>query len=175
MNGRCPNARQSAFSLVEIVLALGIFAFCIVVIIGLLGTVMNSSKESWMETRAAHIARQITDDLTPDPANTNSTTQATADMGLLMTPSVVQVPLFPANTYTNSAIYSDAGVPVETGATNALFKADIKIFPVTVDTNIGTIPARKLSQLQIDIRPVSQPSASPFRFVSRITPSMAEP
>lgn len=166
---------HQAFSLVEIVLALGIFAFCIVVIIGLLGTVMNSSKESWMETRAAHIARQIADDLTPDPANTNSTTQATADMGLLLKPNPVQIPLFPASTYTNSATYSAEGVPVEAGATNALFKADVKIFPVTVDTNAGTIPERKLSQLQIDVRPVSRPAASPFRFISRITPSIAEP
>lgn len=175
MNGRCPNYRLSAFSLVEIVLALGIFAFCIVVIIGLLGTVLNSSKESWMETRAAHVARQIADDLLPNPDTTTGTITATADHGILLTPEVVQIPLFPASTYTNTATYSDEGVPVSASSGDALFKADIKILPVTVEVASGTIPARKVSQLQIDIRSVHQPTATPFRFVSRITPQNALP
>lgn len=175
MNGRLPIARPAAFSLVEIVLALGIFAFCIVVVIGLLGTVMNSSKESWMETRSAHIARQITDDLTPDPDTATGTTRATVDQGILLTPNVVQVPLFPSTTYTNSATYSAEGVPVAASATDALFKADIKIMPITQEAAAGGLPARKTSQLQIDIRPVMQPTAAPFRFVSRITPQNAIP
>ena len=175
MNARCHLARHSAFSLVEMVLALGIFAFCILVIFGLLGSVMNSSKESWMETRSAHIARQIADDLTPDPDTMTGTARATVDQGILLTPNVVQVPLFPTTASTNSATYSAEGLPVAASASDAVFKADIKIMLITNEAAAGVIPARKVSQLQIDIRPITQPTAAPFRFVSRITPQNATP
>lgn len=161
----------AAFSLIEMVLALGVFAFCIVVIIGLLSSLLGSSRESWMETRSAQIARQIMEDLTPDPAgDTNSITQATATSGILnKLPTPEQVPLFSANPYSNSAYYTAEGIPVLPA--DAFFKADLLIQPVTMETATGALPAREISQVRIDVRPAAaQTNAPSYRFFSRISP-----
>jgi hypothetical protein len=159
------------------VLALGIFGFCVVVILGLLGSVMTSSRESWMETRAAQIARQITQDLTPDPAgNTNSTTRVTPLAGILVTvPDPVQINLAPASATTNTGYYSAEGIAVAPGATNLLFRADVIITPITLEAAVGALPERKVSQLRIDIRPEAQTNAQPFRFLSRIATGQSTP
>jgi type II secretory pathway pseudopilin PulG len=55
--------RRAAFSLIEIVLALGIISFALVGIMGLFPVAMKSAQESQRETRSAHIAQQIFSDL----------------------------------------------------------------------------------------------------------------
>jgi Tfp pilus assembly protein PilV len=50
-----------AFSLVEVTIAIGIFAFVIVGIIGLFPTALRMQSESSVETRAAMIAQQLLD------------------------------------------------------------------------------------------------------------------
>ena len=52
--GRC-----HAFSLIEVVIALGIFAFAIVPIIGLLGSGMGTLKDSMSDTVRSDIARRV--------------------------------------------------------------------------------------------------------------------
>jgi uncharacterized protein (TIGR02598 family) len=51
--------RRHAFSLIEVVIALGIFAFAIVPIIGLLGSGMGTLKDSMSDTVRSDIARRI--------------------------------------------------------------------------------------------------------------------
>jgi uncharacterized protein (TIGR02598 family) len=51
--------KNSAFSLIEVVIALGIFAFCIVGIVGLLPIAANSVKSVSQETNANNIAESI--------------------------------------------------------------------------------------------------------------------
>src|SRR5205823_7388168 len=51
--------RQSAFSLVEVVLALGVLSFAIVAILGLIPIGLQTSHSSQDETRAAQIAQSI--------------------------------------------------------------------------------------------------------------------
>lgn len=62
-----PNIRvglfDKAFSLIEIVLALGVIAFALVGIMGLFPVAMKSAQESQRETRATLIAQQIFADL----------------------------------------------------------------------------------------------------------------
>jgi len=177
MHAKNPGTRSGAFSLVEVVLALGLFAFCIVVILGLLGTVMNSSKDSWMESRAAQIARQIASDLLPDPVgDASSTSTATPLAGMLVTlPNPIQLPLIPAATTTNTVYYSTDGEPVAPDAPNAVFRADVVLTPVVLEPAAGTLPERKASQLRIDIRPATQTNAAPFQFVARVTPQVSKP
>jgi len=50
---------KKAFSLIEVVIALGIFAFCIVGIVGLLPIAANSVKSVSQETNANNIAESI--------------------------------------------------------------------------------------------------------------------
>jgi uncharacterized protein (TIGR02598 family) len=51
--------KKSAFSLIEVVIALGIFAFCIVGIVGLLPIAANSAKSVSQESNANNIAESI--------------------------------------------------------------------------------------------------------------------
>jgi type II secretory pathway pseudopilin PulG len=58
--GRCDGSpNRDAFSLVEVVLALGVVAFAIVAILGVLPTGLQTSRGSQDETRAAQIAQAI--------------------------------------------------------------------------------------------------------------------
>src|SRR2546423_12328016 len=50
---------RRAFSLVEVVLALGVISFALLAIIGLFPTALQSGRASIQETRANHLAQQI--------------------------------------------------------------------------------------------------------------------
>ncbi len=63
---------RAGFSLVEVVIAVGIAAFCLVVMLGLIPTGLSTNKDSSGETAAANIARNIFSDLRAT-AKTNST------------------------------------------------------------------------------------------------------
>ena len=58
MKNRAP-AKLDAFSLVEVTIAIGIFAFVIVGIIGLFPTALRMQSKSAVETRSAMVAQQI--------------------------------------------------------------------------------------------------------------------
>jgi uncharacterized protein (TIGR02598 family) len=53
------NTANAGFSLIEVVIAIGIFAFCIVAIIGMLPVGMNSVRSVSNENNAIHIATSI--------------------------------------------------------------------------------------------------------------------
>jgi uncharacterized protein (TIGR02598 family) len=62
-----PAAGPRGFSMVEVTLALGIVAFCILPIVGLLGVGFTSNQASVRETAAATVATAISDDLRATP------------------------------------------------------------------------------------------------------------
>ena len=53
------TASKAGFSLIEVVIAMGIFSFCIVAIVGLLPVGMNSVRSVSNENNAIHIASSI--------------------------------------------------------------------------------------------------------------------
>jgi uncharacterized protein (TIGR02598 family) len=59
MNPRKNTTPTKAFSMVEVVLALGIMSFCIIALIGLFSVGVNTSKESAEEMLAAHIMQSL--------------------------------------------------------------------------------------------------------------------
>ncbi len=61
-----------AFSLVEVTLALGVVAFCIVTILGLLAVGVNTTHVSTVQTSAANILTSVASDLEADPNLTPS-------------------------------------------------------------------------------------------------------
>lgn len=69
-SGPCPC--RGGFSLVEMVLAVGIAAFCLVVMLGLIPTGLNANKDSSGETAAANISRNIVSDLRATAKTTNT-------------------------------------------------------------------------------------------------------
>jgi len=54
---------RSAFTLVEVVIALGVTTFCIMVLLALLPVAVSTAQKSRGETRAAYLAEQIVSDL----------------------------------------------------------------------------------------------------------------
>lgn len=58
-----PFRQNRAFTLVEVVIAMGIFGFAILAIFGMIAASNNSMRQSAFESRATLIARQIFDDL----------------------------------------------------------------------------------------------------------------
>jgi type II secretory pathway pseudopilin PulG len=60
--------RGAAFSLVEVTIAMGLFAFVIVGIIGLFPAALRNRSEAALDTRAAMIAQQIFEGLTASPS-----------------------------------------------------------------------------------------------------------
>jgi uncharacterized protein (TIGR02598 family) len=65
------NGKVAAFSLVEVTIAIGIFAFVVVGILGLLPTAMKMRAESAQETRAAIIAQELFSSVAASPSITN--------------------------------------------------------------------------------------------------------
>ncbi|NBR48744.1 Verru_Chthon cassette protein B [bacterium] len=67
------NTSNAGFSLIEVVIALGIFSFCIVAIVGLLPVGMNSVRSVSNENNAIHIASSIEGIWQVVPTNTSIT------------------------------------------------------------------------------------------------------
>lgn len=70
------SAIQKGFSLVEVTLALGIAAFCLLAILALLPVGLNSNQASLEQTAAAGLARGIISDLRATPKTTPPTDQS---------------------------------------------------------------------------------------------------
>jgi len=111
---------RTAFSLIEIVLALGIISFALVGIMGLFPVALKSALESQRETRAAYIARQLFSDLSTNPAFVASGTN------ISLSGQRIPVDLTTSGTYT---IYLDRdGFPTGTApGTDDIYRAVITV------------------------------------------------
>ena len=140
-----PNLTQ-AFSLVEVVIALGIVSFAIVAVMGMLPLAWKTGRESLSETDATHIARRIFSELqygsgANRTVSINSTTGTLVDLSQTTTNTVI------AFRETGEAAYltnSTASVP------DVDFLAQISVF-----TNTGL---SNLSRVQVDVH---SPAAAP--------------
>jgi len=71
----CPSRKEPGFSLIEVVMALGVVAFAIVAIMGLLPTAVTSANDSKRESRAAFIAQGVFANLQASPFATAKTVE----------------------------------------------------------------------------------------------------
>lgn len=144
--------RRSAFSLVEIVLALGIISFALVGIMGLFPVAMKSAQDSQRETRAAQIAMQIFNDLRGTPGTNSLIATGT---NLLATQLRVNL----TNGSTNYVCYDRDGTTIGTNVTpDAIFVSEIRVVPNT--------PMAGVSQVQASIEtPANAPTNARSRYV----------
>ncbi len=149
--------KKSAFSLIEVVLALAVIAFAITGIMGLFPVALRSAQESQRETRATLIARQIFSDLQTSPATNALIATGTnlASSGNFKTESL-------SNSWTNSIGYDEAGLPVGLMPTpSANFVANISSTP--------NVPVSGLSRIQVDVEAPAQAAStnrSKYTFVT---------
>jgi len=160
------QAQSRAFSLVEVVLALGVIAFALVGIMGLFPVAMRSAQESQRETRATLIAQQIFSDLRAFTGTNRLIVRgpSAADASSLITN-------FSLAGNTNFFLSYDAnGIgrtdQISTGAFSGSIPDAAFLANVVVDTNTG-IP--NLSRIQATVEaPAAAPSAnrSKYTFVT---------
>ena len=153
----------AGFSLVEVVLALGVIAFAITGIMGLFPVAMRTALESQRETRATLIARKIFSDLeasTPDGLLIALGTDLTSVSSFISPkPSLT-------NSWQHVISYDNDGLPLGNGTNSAAsFLASIQCSPNT--------PITGLSRIQVDVMtPALAPAAlrTTNTFVSLLKP-----
>jgi len=119
------------FSLVEVILSLGIFAVGALAIVGLMSGLLLQSRETWQETRAAQIAQQILGDLRAGSAGNGLLVgQAVAD-------AAGNIPLDKSGSYVIH--YDDEGGSVGNSSGDAIFSADVSLEPVSARTGLCVV------------------------------------
>lgn len=117
-----PRQTSAAFSLLEVTIALGLGAFCLLAILGLLQTGLTSEKATLGQTAASNILSTVFSDIISTPAN-------------LSTSRIFHIPLdTPSSTSPRTIYFSEAAKP--TGAIGAAPTADSQY-----RVSIGITPA----------------------------------
>ncbi len=143
-------ASSRAFSLVEVVLALGVVSFAIVAILGLFPVALNSNRAGINEGRAAELVRAITGTIDSQCAtfSTINCYGATLDLTSLKKgdPPVTLYASYPSS-------YPSPGQPtISTSAVNSIYSAELRFDnnpPLdSAGTGLGT---SKLNLIEIRI------------------------
>lgn len=150
------------FSLIEVVIAIGIFGFAALAVLGSLASLFSISKNSCDETTAAHIARQIFSDLQPDKGSyagaivreSDSTTADLRENGDF------------------SAFYTADGRPSHRSDPSCLYEATVTLIPFIDPTD--TLRTG-LSEVKIRIAPAGGPTKSvpTYEFLTRLAAKAA--
>ncbi len=125
----------ASFSLVEVVLALGVVGFAIIAILGVIPVGLKASRGSQDETRAAHIAQSIFASLSSQVLKRDATGQPVLSGGQTQLNDAVKIPL-PNNqsfsvdltssaTPATASIYADNDGRITSAATGAAYAITI--------------------------------------------------
>lgn len=134
------KSSRSGFSLVEICLALGIAAFCLVAIFALLPIGLRGNLESSEETVATGILTQVAADLNSCPVTSPRGKQATTMQFAL------GIPANPVSSEVSSGAryFSEAGYEGTAVTPQSLYRVDVTFLP-NVATNAATMAHVKAS------------------------------
>lgn len=136
---------QRGFSLIEVVIALGIVSFAVVGIVGMMPIALKSGQESMRETDATLIAQRLFSEL--KTGSGGNRTISTSSNGT----SLFQVSANSTNTFIS---YSADGLPQALSSTNPIYSGYDFVAQI-ICTNAGIA---NLSTVQIDItHPASAP------------------
>jgi uncharacterized protein (TIGR02598 family) len=132
------------FSLVEVVLALGVAAFCLIAVMGLLSSGLGSNQSAIDQTEAASIARSIAGDLRATPATSGTAASISPQFGFSIPAPGQSVP----QSYPNVLFFAEGLLPVgssaaSTAAVNAtsdpLFRADVTLTSPNAGQRMATM------------------------------------
>lgn len=160
------RSRQQAFTLVEIALALGIFAFAIIAIMGLFPIGLRSANDSRVETIVTQIARTVLSDLRTGDFNAARVVVAplpaaniTPDSNQIKTYDLSQdPPPFPL-----FVLYSAKGEPIREIGGQAGFDSPQPggDFAVKIESKLKVSTPPVLAQVTVTVEsPASAPSAN---------------
>ena len=150
------NKTTHSFSLVEVILALGVISFAIVAIIGIVPTGLSTSHSAQDETRAAHIAQQILNSMAA---------QAQTRFNNVELPVPSPAPLIDLSTSNTSTsapaafLYADNDGRISQVANGATFSISITTDDFSTTTSPAPFDARYANK--VTVRIVSPPLATP--------------
>jgi uncharacterized protein (TIGR02598 family) len=139
---RYPLRKAAGFSLVEIVIALGVAAFCLLAILGMLPVSLKTQQASVNQTKTNAIISQVIGDLRADvrlpPGQQSKTQEGTAGLGLhghwaaVATPDTIY--------FTNEGNQTPAHTVNVSPPADAVFRVTVTyLFPPTATTSIAKI------------------------------------
>jgi len=121
------NRSSAAFSLVEVVVALGVVVFCLLTVLGLLAVGITTTHDSTAQTSATNILNAVAADVESTPNLTASYPPSSARGGIAETSAIygITVPAKgTASTPTPRTIYIGEDSQV-TSATSALYQLNV--------------------------------------------------
>jgi type II secretory pathway component PulJ len=141
------HAVRAGFSLVEVTLALGIAAFCLVTLFGLMPVGISSNQTSVEQTFAAGVAGRVAADLRNTPPPAGGATSATSSLGF-----AIPGPGGAASANPQILYFTEAGnpsgligaQPVTSGSTESRYRATVGFTPkngITTARILVTWPA----------------------------------
>ncbi len=155
-SGHPVSRSVEGFSLIEVVLAIGVVSFCLVAVLGLLPVGLKSNKDSSNQTTAAGLAMAIASDLKATPASPGATsTITTTNYGL-------RIPSPGSNAITNTLYLSEDGT---TNSSASDFKSSY-LATVTITPPASGMVTATAARILITWPPVASPTnASSFESV----------
>ena len=131
---RSHGSRSSAFSLVEVTLALGIAAFCLIAVFGLMPVGVQTNRNATSQTAATNIAAAVAADLRATPR----TTSTSAQFGITFGTSGTQTRYFDSTGQASTSLGSDSRYRVDvtwnSSGVTGLYYADLRVtWPAPVD------------------------------------------
>jgi uncharacterized protein (TIGR02598 family) len=152
--------RRRAFSLIEVVLALGVVAFALVAILGVFPAALSQNRRGVSDTRAAQLAKMIVATIDAQTATFSSIScfGATLDLGASNKNTA------PAHLY---AAYPSPNQPDITNARqpNSIYRIEIRFDNAPPIAPTPTLPVGTLNQLQIRIRGLSSATNDYLEFM----------
>lgn len=126
------NTPHNAFSLVEVSLALGVAAFCLVAVFGLLPTGLNTNRASIEQTAATNLQTAIAADLrtVPNPPP-GGTAQSSAEFG-------IRIPASGDGAASSTIFVAENGQAVKV-ASDARYLVSISITPPAAGSKQATL------------------------------------
>jgi uncharacterized protein (TIGR02598 family) len=137
----CPVRRTAAFSLIEVTIALGIAALCLIVLFGLLAVGLKTQQAGVQQTTANDIMSMILGDLRADirlpPGLVSKSQEGVSGFGLhghwaaMAQPDTIY--------FTNQAKMT-GGLNASTAPADAAFRAKVTyLFPPNASTSVATV------------------------------------
>ncbi len=154
-----PN-RTRGFSLIEVVIALGVVAFALVAILGVFPAAFSQNRKSISDTRAAQLARMIVSTIESQTASFSAIDcfGATLDLAASSTGTnpVLLYAAYPSPNQPEIAAAKDA---------NSIYTIELRFNNVPEVAPAVTLPTGMVNQVQIRIRGVAATSTDFREFI----------
>ncbi len=171
MRSRSADFPRRAFSLIEVTITLGVMAFALVGLLGLLPLALEQSRLSIDETRSAHLARMVGTTLESEPY---TDARCFAESGPHLDFSTITAGSPPVILFASYWVGEDAGiVRTVTPPPNAEYRIELRFDPAPL--NSGAENRGQAVQIRILNWPAQKKVFEGVHFISRLSRNVRVP